>query len=127
LGHAAANASAGPAAWLQAACAPPGGFVPRILRRSPGDRLAALAEVGCGAGIASHVLISEGEALSWQDLAVFEGRVEAMEWQGAELLLGFPAGAAMRVFSVYPGMRVRDAKGPGELRWVRLSTRRSRR
>jgi hypothetical protein len=50
-----------------------------------------------------------------------------MEWQGDDLLLGFTGGNAMRVFSVFPGMRLRDAAGPGGLRWLRVSTRRSRR
>jgi len=82
-------------------------------------------EAVAGAGIASHVLLDAGG--EWQDVAVFEGRVEAMEWQGADLLLAIAADSAMRVFSVFPGMRLHDAVGPGEWRWLRLSTRRARR
>jgi hypothetical protein len=117
----------GPAAWLSAACAPPGRRVPRLERRAGDGRVAALVEADCGAGVASHVLLAETAGTAWQDVAVFEGRIEAMEWQGEDLLLGFAGGNAMRVFSVFPGMRLRDAAGPGGLRWLRVSTRRSRR
>ena len=59
---------------------------------------------------------------------MFEGRVEAIEWQGADLVLAFAADQAMRVFSVFPGMRLRDATGPGGLtagglRWLRCCSR----
>jgi len=122
----------GPAAWLHAACAAPGAREHRIERRARDGRVAALVEAACGAGLASHVLLAEGDDPAWQDVAVFEGRVEAMEWQGADLMLAFAAGNAMRVFSVFPGMRLRDAAGPGGmsaggLRWLRMSTRRARR
>jgi hypothetical protein len=125
VGIAAANPFAGPAAWLSAACAPACAGEPRLQRRSGEGRRAALVEAACGAGIASHVLLDEGG--EWQDVAVFDGRVEAMEWQGADLLLAIAADSAMRVFSVFPGMRLRDAAGPGEWRWLRLSIRRARR
>ena len=121
----------GPAAWLNTACAPPEGSA-RIERRAVDGRRAALVEAHSGEGIASHVLLADAGAAAWQDLAVFEGRIEAMEWQGSDLLLALPAAEAVRVFSVFPGMRLRDAAGPGGssaggLRWLRVSTRRSRR
>jgi len=90
-------------------------------------RRAALVEAGQGSGLASHLLLAEAGAAAWQDVAVFEGRVEEMQWQGADLLLAFADESAVRVFSVFPGMRLRDAAGPGDLRWLRVSTRRSRR
>ena len=117
----------GLAAWLNAACAPPGGAAPRLQRRALDGRRAALVEAACGAGVASHVLVADAGRGDWQDVAVFEGRVEALEWQGADLLLAIAADSAMRVFSVFPGMRLREAAGPGGLHWLRLSTRRSRR
>lgn len=124
---AAAKTFAGPSAWLSAACAPPGAAEPRIQCRAADGRLAALVEVTCDAGLASHVMVRVAGGGAWQDVAVFEGRIEAMEWQAGELLLACPGADATRVFSVFPGMRLRDAAGPGGLRWLRLSTRRARR
>jgi len=117
----------GPAAWLNLACAAPGGGALRIERRARDGRVAALVEAESSAGLASHLLLADAANGAWQDVAVFEGRVEAMEWQGADLMLAVAAGQAMRVFSVFPGMRLRDAAGPGGLRWLRISTRRARR
>jgi hypothetical protein len=122
----------GPAAWLHVACASPGEHGARLERRAADGRRALLVEAGGGAQLASHLLLAEDGNAACQDVAVFEGRVEAMEWQGADLLLAFAAGSARRVFSVFPGMRLREAAGPGGstaggLRWLRVSTRRSRR
>jgi hypothetical protein len=130
MGSSAARQGMGPAAWLSAACALPQGSA-RIERRALDGRRAALVEAHGSEGIASHVLLADAGA-AWQDIAVFEGRIEAMEWQGKDLLLALPAADAVRVFSVFPGMRLRDAAGPGGasaggLRWLRVSTRRSRR
>jgi hypothetical protein len=97
------------------------------MRRAADGRRAALVEAAWGAGVASHVLLAPAGGAGWQDVAVFEARVEAMEWQGEELLLAVASDASMRVFSVCPGIRLRDADGPGRLRWLRLSTRRARR
>jgi hypothetical protein len=121
----------GPAAWLKAACALPEGSA-RIERRAVDGRRAALVEAHSSEGIASHVLLADAGAVAWQDVAVFDGRVEAMEWQGNDLLLALAPAEAVRVFSLFPGMRLRDAAGPngfhrGGLRWLRVSTRRSRR
>jgi hypothetical protein len=113
------------ASWLYEACAPGIDRTPRIERLAVDGRRAALVEVPGGAGLASHVRVATDEAGAWREVAVFDGRVEAMEWQGADLLLAFPAGHPRRVFSLYPGLRLREAIGPGGLRWVRLSTRRS--
>ena len=125
MGRIASNGVVGPAAWLREACAPVQAHSPRLQLRASDGRLAALVERGLGAGVASHLRV--GERGAWMEIAVFDGRVEAMLWQGADLLLGFPLGQAMRVFSVFPGMRLREGVGPGGLRWVRLSTRRARR
>jgi hypothetical protein len=121
----------GPAAWLSAACALPEGSA-RIERLAVDGRRAALVEAHSGEDIASHVLLADPGAMAWQDVAVIEGRVEAMEWQGSDLLLALASAEAVRVFSVFPGMRLRDAAGPNGLtasglRWLRVSTRRSRR
>lgn len=123
----AARPFVGLSTWLNAACEPPGSAAPRLQRRASDGRRAALVEAACGTGLASHVLVADAGRGEWQDMAVFEGRVEALEWQGADLLLAIAADSAMRVFSVFPGMRLREANGPGEWRWLRLSTRRSRR
>ena len=56
---------------------------------------------------------------------MFEGRVQAMEWQGADLLLAFATDSAMRMFSLFPGLRLREAAGRGNWRWLRISPRRS--
>ena len=71
-------------------------------------RRAALVEAGQGSGLASHLLLAEAGAAAWQDVAVFEGRVEEMQWQGADLLLAFADESAVRVFSVFPGMSYGD-------------------
>lgn len=130
MGTSAARPGMGPAAWLSVACALPRGSA-RIERRAVDGRRAALVEAHSGEGIASHVLVADADAV-WQDVAVFEGRIEAMEWQGSDLLLALAAAETVRVFSVFPGMRLRDAVGPdgstaGGWRWLRVSTRRSRR
>ena len=127
MGIAAARPNAGPSAWLSAACASAGAHTPRLQRRAGDGRQAALVEMAWGAGVASHVLVAAAGHADWQDVAVFEGRVETMEWQGDELLLAVADDASLRVFSVSPGIRLRDAAGPGGLRWLRLSTRRARR
>ena len=127
MGFTAARANEGPSAWLSAACASPGQGEPRLQRRAADGRRAALVEAAWGAGVASHVLVAPSGHADWQDMAVFEGRVEAMEWQGEELLLAIASETSMRVFSVCPGIRLRDASGPGGLHWLRLSTRRARR
>jgi hypothetical protein len=113
------------ASWLYEACAPGIEGAPRFERLAGDGRRAALVEVPGGAGLASHLRVAPDEDAAWQEVAVFDSRVEAMEWQGADLLLAFPAGLPRRVFSVYPGLRLREATGPGGLRWVRISTRRS--
>jgi hypothetical protein len=127
VARAAAASNVGPAAWLSAACAPAGAAAPRIEGRARDGRVAALVESEGGAGVVSHLLLADAGGTAWQDVAVFEARVEAMEWQGMDLLLAFAADQPMRVFSVFPGMRLRDASGPGAWRWLRISTRRSRR
>jgi hypothetical protein len=127
MGKNAFRAACGPAAWLQAACAPAATYRPRLERTAGDGRRAALVETRDGSGLTSHVRVAPPDDAGWQDVAAFEGRVEAMEWQGADLLLGFAAGDPRRVFSVFPGLRVREADGSEGLRWLRISTRRSRR
>ena len=124
-----ARLSVAGATWWQVACSTSveAGRRPRLEGRAADGRRAALVETGCGKGVSSHVLIADAGSTTGQGLAVFEGRVERMEWQGTELLLAFAPGAEPRVFSVYPGIRIREAAGPGDLHWLRLSTRRSRR
>lgn len=122
-----ATSSPGTAAWLSAACAPTGGRTPRFECRAADGRRAALVEIAAGPSLASHVRVAGEAGEGWRDIAVFDGRVEAMEWQGEDLWLGFAAGQPQRVLSIYPGLRLREAAGPRGLRWVRLSTRRSRR
>lgn len=106
---------------------PADGRAPRLLRRAGDGGRAALVEMTGHAGLGSHLRVAPAEDAAWQDVAVFDGRVEAMEWQGEDLLLGFAAGDPTRVFSLFPGLRLREAAGPGGLRWLRISTRRCRR
>ena len=103
MGTSAAWQGLGPAAWLKSACALPDASA-RMERRAVDGRRAALVEAHSGEGIASHVLLADAGAFAWQDVAVFEGRIEAMEWQGSDLLLVLAAAEAVRVFSVFPGM-----------------------
>ena len=125
------------AVWLASVSAPAGecSRVAALERRSAqGDRRAAVVEVDDGEGerIGSLVLLAEpGEADFDPErlLAAFDRRIEAMEWSGEDLLLGFAAEADVRAFSIYPGLRILPAAAPREgvrgLCWLRLSTRRS--
>jgi hypothetical protein len=109
----------------------------RCERASPdGEWKAALVdeERGEGARAASHILLADADAGGFDPdarLAVFEGRVEAMEWSGSDLLVAFPAGGALEVYSLYPGLRYFHSPGPpgaaSGFRWIRLSIRRCRR
>jgi hypothetical protein len=125
------------AVWLASACVPVevDGRRTRLERCSAdGQRRAAVVEVGGDAGIGSLVLLAEAGATAFepgQMLAAFDRRVEAVEWSGADLLLGFDSGCDVRAFSIFPGLRIVPAPPPASagaaLSWLRLSTRRSRR
>jgi hypothetical protein len=110
---------------------------PRCERASPdGEWKAALVdeESGEGASPASHILLADAQARSFDPdarLAVFEGRVERMEWSGRDLLVAFPDGGEFAVYSLHPGLRYFHSPGPPGgapgFRWIRLSIRRCRR
>ena len=126
------------AVWLASACSPirefPGSLVLER-RNAQGRRRAAVVEVAGDdqAGVGSLLLLADLDAgvHAPQLLAAFDRHVEALEWQGEDLLLGFAAAQDVRAFSIYPGLRIRpapaSAPSPRELSWLRLSTRRSRR
>ena len=125
------------AVWLASACAPVevDGRHTRLERCSAdGQRKVAVVEVAGDAGIGSLVLLAEAAATAFepgQMLAAFDRRVEAVEWSGADLLLGFDTERDVRAFSIFPGLRIVPATPPetagAALSWLRLSTRRSRR
>jgi hypothetical protein len=109
---------------------------PRCERVSPdGEWKAALVDEdrGVGGGAASHILLADADAGGFDPdarLAVFDGRVERMEWSGRDLLVAFPPGADFAVYSLYPGLRYFHSPGPSGsapgFRWIRLSIRRCR-
>ena len=107
----------------------------RCERRSPdGEWKAALVDADEQGTSASHILLAEARARGFDPqarLAVFEGRVERMEWSGRDLLVGFAPGGAFSVYSLHPGLRYFHSPGPAGagagLSWIRLSLRRGRR
>ena len=124
------------AAWLASACAPDAAMArqQRLLQRSAdGRQFAAVVEI---AGAGSLVLLAQaaGEAGGFDPgrlLAAFDRRIDTLQWQGEDLLLGIATAHDVRAFSVCPGIRNLPAPAPegaaSELAWLRLSTRRSRR
>lgn len=101
-----------------------------------GSRKAALFDLDSGDARrpSSQILVADAAALGFDpelQLAVFDHRVERIEWSGADLLVAFPAGVEALMFSVAPGLRMREALGrealADGLSWLRLSTRHCRR
>ena len=127
------------AVWVASAYSPPRECARTIrcqLRSDDGCRKAALVDVDCGdpGRAASHILVADAAAANFDpgaQLAVFDRRVERIEWSGADLLVAFARGAEPLMFSVFPGLRMREARGregPADgLSWLRLSTRHCRR
>jgi hypothetical protein len=124
------------AVWLASACSPirefPGSLV--LERRSAdGRRRAAVVEVAGDedAGVGSLLLLAElGTGVEApQLLAAFDRHVEALEWQGEDLLLGFAGARQVGSFAICPGIRLHPAAPPDAdgLAWLRLSSRRSAR
>ena len=129
-------------AWLASACAAIGEgsrVATRELRAARGGCKAGVVEIDDGAaGVGSVVLLAAADAAAFgagQVLAAFDRRVEALQWLGEDLLLGFAVPKDLRAFSIFPGLRILPAPAPlplpgdapGGLSWLRLSTRRSRR
>jgi hypothetical protein len=103
-------------------------------RSADGARKAGTIALASEQGAGSLVLLAPAQADVFdpgQMLAAFDCRVEALDWQGEDLLLGLSVAQDVRAFSIVPGLRIHPAPAPPDARaglhWLRLSTRRSRR